>query len=74
MAERVPAVDAPLRRFIEKRRIFFAAGAAPRARVNASPRPAESLRVLDAGEVVHLGRTCSGNAAAAHLRATTARP
>jgi hypothetical protein len=69
MAKQYASIEAPLRRFIEKQRIFFVASAAPGSRVNLSPKGLDALRVVDERTVIYLDRTGSGNETAAHLLA-----
>ena len=69
MAKDYPALDARLRDFIARQRIFFVATAAQGTRVNISPRGTEWLRVLNDNSVAYLDRTGSGNETAAHVRA-----
>ena len=69
MAKQFPSIEPAHRAFIERQRVFFAASAAPEARVNVSPRGTDALRVLGPNAVAYLDRTGSGNETAAHLRA-----
>jgi Pyridoxamine 5'-phosphate oxidase len=69
MGEQFPKLDAKHREFIGRQRVFFAASAAPNARINISPRGVEAFAVLDDKTVVYLDRTGSGNETAAHLKA-----
>jgi len=69
MAKVLPGIDAACREFIGRQRVFFAATAAPGARVNLSPRGTDSFAVLDEKTVAWLDRTGSGAETAAHLRA-----
>lgn len=69
MGKLFPRVDDDHRAFIARQRVFFAASAAPDARINLSPREAEAFRLLDDNAAVYLDRTGSGNETAAHLRA-----
>jgi hypothetical protein len=69
MAKQFPCLDASHRDFIARQRIFFAASAAPGARVNVSPRGTDALAVIDERTVAYLDRTGSGNETAAHLKA-----
>ena len=57
------------REFIGRQRIFFAASAAPNARVNVSPRGTDAFAVIDDRTIADLDRTGSGNETAAHLKA-----
>ncbi len=69
MAKQFPRILDMHRKFIQRQHVFFAASAAPGARVNVSPRSTDALRVLDDRTVAYLDRTGSGNETAAHLRA-----
>src|SRR3974390_1761359 len=69
MAKQLPCIDARCRDFIARQRIFFAASAAPGARVNLSPRGTDAFVVLDGHTVAYLDRTGGGNETAAHLKA-----
>ncbi|NOG70100.1 pyridoxamine 5'-phosphate oxidase family protein [Roseicella sp. DB1501] len=69
MARRFPRIEEAHRAFIARQHIFFAASAAPGARVNLSPREGAALRVLGPDAVCWLDRTGSGAETAAHLAA-----
>jgi hypothetical protein len=69
MAKVIPSIDPNIRDFIARQAIFFAASAAPGARVNISPRETKALAVLDGRTVAYLDRTGSGAETAAHLKA-----
>jgi hypothetical protein len=69
MAKQFPHLDASHREFIARQRIFFAASAAPNARVNVSPRGTDAFAVIDERTVAYLDRTGSGAETAAHLKA-----
>ncbi|RBP16503.1 pyridoxamine 5'-phosphate oxidase [Roseiarcus fermentans] len=69
MAKVIPSIDATCRAFIGRQRIFFAASAAPGARVNVSPRGTDLFAVLDDRTVAYLDKTGSGAETAAHLKA-----
>ena len=69
MAKVLPTIDAACRAFISRQRVFFAASAAPAARVNVSPRGTDLFAVLDDLTVAFLDRTGSGAETAAHLKA-----
>ena len=69
MGKQFPHLDASHREFINRQRIFFAASAAPNARVNVSPRGTDAFSIIDEGTVAYLDRTGSGNETAAHLKA-----
>ena len=67
MAKQFPNIGKAQRDFIARQHVFFTASAAAGTRINLSPRSTDLLRVLDAGTVVYLDRTGSGNETAAHL-------
>ena len=69
MAKQFAGLEDAHRAFIQRQKIFFAATAAPEARVNISPREAGALRVLGPNSVVYLDQTGSGGETAAHLLA-----
>jgi hypothetical protein len=69
MAKVLPSIDASCRDFIGRQRIFFAASAAPNARVNVSPRGTGAFAIIDERTVAFLDRTGSGAETAAHLKA-----
>jgi Pyridoxamine 5'-phosphate oxidase len=69
MGKQFPSLDASHRDFIGRQRIFFAASAAPSARVNVSPRGTDAFAVIDERTVAYLDRTGSGAETAAHLKA-----
>jgi Pyridoxamine 5'-phosphate oxidase len=69
MGKQFPSIDASHSDFIARQRIFFAASAAPGARVNVSPRGTDAFAVIDEHTVAYLDRTGSGAETAAHLRA-----
>ena len=69
MAKVLASIDAGCRDFIARQRIFFAASAAPAARINLSPRGTDAFAVIDEATVAYVDRTGSGNETAAHLKA-----
>lgn len=69
MGKQFPAIDDSHRAFIERQHIFFVASAAPKGRVNLSPKGMGSLRVLGANTVAYLDVTGSGSETRAHLEA-----
>ncbi|WP_460272601.1 pyridoxamine 5'-phosphate oxidase family protein [Celeribacter sp. ULVN23_4] len=70
MAKFFKTITDPLRRIVERQRIFFVATAAEGARVNVSPRPtADTLRITGPNEAMYLDMTGSGAETAAHLLA-----
>ena len=70
MGKQFPAIEDSHRTFIERQHIFFVGSAAPRGRVNVSPKGMGSLRVLGSNEVAYLDVTGSGNETRAHLLAS----
>jgi hypothetical protein len=70
MGQQSPAISEKHRTFIEAQKIFFVASAAPRGRVNVSPKGMATLRVLAANEVAYLDCTGSGSETRAHLLAS----
>ena len=69
MGKQFPSLEASHREFIVRQRIFFAASAAPNARVNVSPRGTDAFAIIDERTVAYLDRTGSGAETAAHLKA-----
>lgn len=69
MAKQFPQIDSNHREFIGRQHVFFAASAAPKARVNISPRGTDAFAIIDDRTVAYLDRTGSGNETAAHLKA-----
>lgn len=67
MAKQFPSIDEPIRRFIDRQHIFFAASAAAGSRINLSPRSTRDFRVLGPLSACYLDLTGSGNETAAHL-------
>ncbi|MFB1487697.1 MULTISPECIES: pyridoxamine 5'-phosphate oxidase family protein [unclassified Thiocapsa] len=55
-------------RFIAEQKIFFVATATEDSRVNLSPKGMEALRVVDAGRVLWLNLTGSGNETSAYVQ------
>jgi hypothetical protein len=55
------------RAFIESQKIFFVASAAPKGRVNVSPKGMGTFRVLGTNDVAYLDCTGSGSETRAHL-------
>ena len=56
-----------LREFIGNQKIFFVGTAAPEGRINLSPKDMDSLRILNANQLIWLNLTGSGNETAAHV-------
>ncbi|OAI27294.1 pyridoxamine 5'-phosphate oxidase [Methylosinus sp. R-45379] len=69
MSKFFASIEPQHRDFIEKQRLFFVASAASGARVNVSPKSADTLRLIDERSAVYIDRTGSGNETAAHMRA-----
>lgn len=69
MAEQFPEIAPAHRAFVEAQKIFFAASAAPDARVNVSPRATDHFRIMSPKAVMWLDLTGSSNETAAHLLA-----
>ncbi len=69
MGQQFPAINDQHRAFIEAQKIFFVASAAPKGRVNVSPKGMGTLRVLGTNEVAYLDCTGSGSETRAHLLA-----
>ena len=63
-----PKLNRTLRAFIKRQRLFFVATAAPKGRVNLSPKGMETLVVRDDRRISWLNLSGSGNETAAHLR------
>lgn len=53
--------------FIGRQSLFFVGTAAVEGRINVSPKGLDTLRVIDAGKIVWLNLTGSGNETAAHV-------
>jgi hypothetical protein len=70
MGKQFARIEADHRAFIERQRIFFVASAAPKGRVNVSPKGLSSFRVLGENDVAYLDCTGSGNETRAHLMAS----
>lgn len=69
MANQYPQLLPEHAKFIQRQKIFFIASAAADGRVNLSPKGGDSLRVIDAGHLLWLNLTGSGNETAAHVAA-----
>ena len=70
MGQQSSTINEKHRTFIEAQKIFFVASAAPRGRVNVSPKGMATLRVLATNEVAYLDCTGSGSETRAHLLAS----
>jgi len=60
-------LDVKLQEFIADQKIFFVGTAAPEGRVNVSPKGMDSLKILNARQLIWLNLTGSGNETAAHI-------
>lgn len=67
MGQQFQAIEEKHRAFIERQKMFFVASAAPKGRVNVSPKGMDCLRVLGSNEVAYLDCTGSGSETRAHL-------
>ncbi|MEO0360143.1 MAG: pyridoxamine 5'-phosphate oxidase family protein [Pseudomonadota bacterium] len=65
-----PRLNATLRAFIERQRLFFVATADREGRVNVSPKGMDTLRVEADDRILWLNLSGSGNETAAHVAAT----
>jgi hypothetical protein len=63
-------IEEPHRTFIEGQKIFFVASAAPKGRINLSPKGMASFRILGATDAAYLDCTGSGSETRAHLLAS----
>jgi len=70
MGKQFPKIEPEHRSFIERQKIFFVASAAPKGRVNVSPKGMSTLRVLGENDVAYLDSTGSGSETRAHLLAS----
>jgi hypothetical protein len=70
MGKQFPKIEPQHRFFIERQKVFFVASAAPRGRVNVSPKGMSTLRVLGDNAVAYLDCTGSGSETRAHLLAS----
>jgi len=73
MGHQSSAINDEQRAFIESQKVFFVATAAPKGRVNVSPKGMATLRVLGTNEVAYLDCTGSGSETRAHLLASDDR-
>ena len=69
MARQFPRLQESHIRFVQQQKIFFVATAAANGRVNLSPKGYDSLHIVDAGRILWLNLTGSGNESAAHVLA-----
>lgn len=67
MAEQFSSLSPELIEWIGDQHVYFVATAARTGRVNLSPKGQDSLRVVDANQLIWLNLTGSGNETAAHL-------
>ncbi len=70
MSSKFTSIAPEHRAFIERQKIFFVASAAPKGRVNVSPKGMSTLRVLGVNDVAYLDVTGSGSETRAHLLAS----
>jgi len=70
MSSKFTSIAREHRAFIERQKIFFVASAAPKGRVNVSPKGMSTLRVLGVNDVAYLDVTGSGSETRAHLLAS----
>ena len=70
MGKQFPKIDPKHKAFIEQQKVFFVASAAPKGRVNVSPKGMSTLRVLGDNDVAYLDCTGSGSETRAHLLAS----
>jgi len=70
MGKQFAMIEPVHRAFIERQKIFFVASAAPKGRVNVSPKGLSSLRVLGENDVAYLDCTGSCSETRAHLMAS----
>lgn len=70
MGKKYPAVEGPIREFIERQKIFFVATAPldPQGYVNLSPKGLDTLRILGPQTVAYIDLTGSGVETVAHLK------
>jgi hypothetical protein len=73
MGKQFPDIEADHRAFIEQQKLFFVATAAPKGRVNVSPKGMGTFKVLGPNDVAYLDSTGSGNETRAHLLASPDR-
>jgi hypothetical protein len=69
MGKQFAKIEEEHRTFIARQKIFFVASAAPKGRVNVSPKGMSTLRVLGENDVAYLDCTGSGSETRAHLLA-----
>ncbi|MEM7047956.1 MAG: pyridoxamine 5'-phosphate oxidase family protein [Pseudomonadota bacterium] len=67
MGKSFSEISADHRAFIHAQKMFFVATADTKGRINISPKGLDALRVMDAGRVVWLNLTGSGNETGAHV-------
>jgi hypothetical protein len=70
MGKQFLKIEPQHRSFIERQKVFFVASAAPKGRVNVSPKGMSTLRVLGDDAVAYLDCTGSGSETRAHLLAS----
>lgn len=73
MGKQFSRIEPRHRSFIERQKVFFVASAAPKGRVNVSPKGMSTLLILGDNEVAYLDCTGSGSETRAHLLASDDR-
>jgi hypothetical protein len=73
MGKQFLKIESQQRSFIERQKVFFVASAAPKGRVNVSPKGMSTLRILGDNAVAYLDCTGSGSETRAHLLASDDR-
>ncbi len=68
MGKQYSEIPDKLKQFIEDQKVFFVGTATASGKVNISPKGMDSLRVLDAGRLIWLSVTGSGNETSAHIQ------
>lgn len=70
MGKKYPAIEGPIREFIERQKLFFVATAPLDAdgMVNLSPKGLDTLRILDPKRIAYLDLTGSGIETVAHVK------
>ncbi|HVB98793.1 MAG TPA: pyridoxamine 5'-phosphate oxidase family protein [Candidatus Dormibacteraeota bacterium] len=70
MGKKHPAIEGPIREFIERQKMFFVATAPldPQGSVNISPKGLDTFRILGPKSVAYLDLTGSGAETVAHLK------
>lgn len=68
MADQFDSMSDQHQDFLSSQKIFFTGAAAPKGRVNISPRPTDVFRIINANRVAYLDYIGSGNETAALTR------